>query len=122
MIRKTFYISASEGFEMAHPEAVVLRGKVYLPEQAEPCLDEAEWEALSKAERPLFDGKSYAYTEVIPREESELAAAVWRYIFMSLDGQGLLDGHTQEHQRAMVASRTARVLGIMSFGTDWILR
>jgi hypothetical protein len=91
----------------------------------EPQLNEAEWEALTKAEKPLyvpFMGV-HAYTDVMDRQDGQLAAHIWGQVEMSIEmSHENWDTYTSVRQQQLIAQRVARVLGVISFGSEFLLK
>jgi hypothetical protein len=81
-------------------------------------LSHEQWVMLERAEKPLYDGQhgTHAYTSVNVRGESLMAALIWQHCEDSMSAN---DDSTDQHE---VAHRVARVLAIMAFGPEFILK
>jgi len=91
----------------------------------EPQLNAAEWEALEKAERPLYTPFMgvHAYTDVMMREDGQLAAHIWGQAEMSMEyTHEKWDSYNSDRQRQLIAQRVARVLAAISFGPEFLLK
>lgn len=91
----------------------------------DPQLNEAEWEALAKAERPLYTPFMgvHAFTDVMEREDGQLAAHIWGQVEMAIEMSFEdWDSYKSDRQRSLIAQRVARVLAVISFGTEYLLR
>jgi hypothetical protein len=83
-----------------------------------------EWNALHNAEQKLYKDEygAVSYTDVSIREESQMVRLIWDRCEAHMDGD--LEG-TKPHAEiwnARIARRVARVLGIIAFGTEFVLR
>lgn len=110
---------------------VIINGEQWLPRsQVVKHLTPAQWEALEKAERPLYAGNSgaHAYTGVMGREDDDgFIATLWEICEDQMDAVGDLStegGHSLSTAVRMqrVAARVARVQAVIAFGPDFLLR
>jgi hypothetical protein len=89
-------------------------------------LNPFEWACLIRAERPLYADTigAHAYTDVVHRHDSFVAAMVWEYCETSMSCSDELEGcHPGSNMYGMrIAQRVARAIGMMAFGAEWLLR
>lgn len=91
----------------------------------EPMLNDAEWEALRLAERPLYTPFMgyHAFTDVMERQDGQLAAAIWGQVEMAIEMEHeKWETLTSDQQRRHIAQRVARALAMISFGPEFLLR
>jgi chromosome segregation ATPase len=91
----------------------------------EPMLNDAEWAALERAEAPLytpFNGY-HAYTDVMERQDGQLAAAVWAQAEMAVEMSfENWDSWSSATRRSRIAHRVAQTLAVISFGPEFLLK
>lgn len=101
---------------------VIINGVHYVEKKVPVphCLNERQWEALAKAEEPLYRHGDLGITDTADRRECDIAADIWSYVELAMDVMFENEGDGQ--RMAKIANRVARVFGVMAFGPDWLIR
>lgn len=105
-------------------ENVVLR----FPKLPKPCLTKSQWAALEAAERNLLVRGMISFTDVNTIDDSEHLVWMWQhcetYVEQDHENQDIGDwsNFTESHREALIARRVARVLAVMTFGPEFLVR
>lgn len=92
--------------------------------QRDPILNERQWDALEKAERPLYANQSgaNAYTGVCERDDGGFAATLWAQAEMAVEMVIFENEHVEETRLRVTAQWVARALAVLSFGPEFLIK
>jgi len=92
---------------------------------SERTLTPSEWDKLERCERPLYstDPGGHAYTDVMRREDSQDAAAMWDETYPNVDATTFDEmDRMGDRLEWETARRVARMLLIRAFGVESLLK